>query len=509
MNKPTLAKESFILTRGQLSIDDPKKHERGQQTPDGAGYLIRFPELERIVWQMPENFIITNPFQPREDFPEADILKTMASLESVGQENPIATIPLILGKTNKDIKLILLDGEIRTIASRRLRRKHLDGIIKWEPDNDRLFERSAILNLVRTGHNPIETAKIFRRLLDNELKKGISKKEAMKRVRTAMKTTDFAIYSHLQLLTLSEQIQTLIRKGLITATAAFLIPQAKRKLGDKLDEAILAQELLKQAAGIRRGRPKKSKKPIEEPATEAGTGEKKEKPKEPVQRITRTGVQAALREVRRKTFSGDAVSQQELNAINASSNVVRFGSEISELQRATRLLLEPVLRKETIEAMRNRGYTPPEVTYDKLQKLLATVQEAFDYVIKPALLPEPLEIPEGAQNFTDIVKSMRFKEGHVKKIALLLAKGSDNKGEIFTAKEICKTLKEIDLSPVNIGPIFRTIIATLRPKGLTIDTQEKRIRDAGGYLNKTPGYRLRWIKKGEAIEDKKETEIES
>lgn len=512
MNRTTLAKENTaqdkILTEKHLLINNPETHERGQQTPDGKSFLIRFPELERIVWEMPLKLVSRNPFQPREDFPPDEITKMIASLEAVGQQDPISVIPIISTATKEKISLILLDGEIRTRAKQKMGGKQiLDGIVKWEPDNSRLFERSAVMNLVRTGHNPIELAKIFRKLLDQELEKGATKKEAMKRVKESMKTNDFTIYSHLQLLGLSEEIQQLIRKRQITATAAFLIPQAKKRLGDKLDEALLAQELLKQAAGIRRGRPKKEKK---EPKTETPTDQEQKRDSSPEQerKITRSGVKEALREVRIRTFAGEEVPYEEKNAIMASQNVVRWGIKITELIRASHQLLEEALRPATIKAMRERGHTPPETQYEYLEKLLKTLQAAHDNVLRPALSPDALEIPQGAPKFTEVIKKIakNFKDQTVYEIAVILANASDDKGKILTSIEICEALKkrEICLSPQSTGPIFRSLIATLKQKGLTLDTQEKRKRTEDGYLKKIPGYRLRWIKKGETIKDMEE-----
>jgi len=163
---------------------------------------------DRILKINPERIDI-NPQQPRTHFNES-ALNDLA--ESIKQHGIIS--PLIVTKNADRFELIA--GERRLRSAKLIGLKEVPVIIRAEEDQKKL-ELALIENLQREDLNPLESARAYKRLIDEF---NITQEEAAQKLGKARSS----VANALRLLSLPEAIQEALAKGKITeAHAKYLL----------------------------------------------------------------------------------------------------------------------------------------------------------------------------------------------------------------------------------------------------------------------------------------------
>lgn len=163
---------------------------------------------DRILRINPEKIVI-NPQQPRTHFSET-ALNDLA--ESIKQHGIIQ--PLIV--TKKGDKYELIAGERRWRSAKLIGLKEVPVIVREEQEQKKL-ELALIENLQRENLNPLETARAYKRLIDEF---NITQEEAAKKVGKARSS----VANALRLLTLPIAVQEALASGKISeAHAKYLL----------------------------------------------------------------------------------------------------------------------------------------------------------------------------------------------------------------------------------------------------------------------------------------------
>jgi len=199
------------LGRGLSSLI-PKKTITYGQNPFKAEMAedetVVLKDNDRIFKINPER-IAVNPQQPRSAFPESS-LNDLA--ESIKQHGIIQ--PLVVTKKGNDFELIA--GERRLRSAKLIGLKEVPVIIREEKEQKKL-EIALIENLQREDLNPLETARAYKRLIDEF---NITQEEAAHKVGKARSSVTNA----LRLLTLPDAIQEALAAGKISeAHAKYLL----------------------------------------------------------------------------------------------------------------------------------------------------------------------------------------------------------------------------------------------------------------------------------------------
>lgn len=163
---------------------------------------------DRILKVNPDRISI-NPQQPRTHFNDI-ALNDLA--ESIKQHGIIS--PLIVTKKGNDFELIA--GERRLRASKLLGLNEVPVIVRAEQEQKKL-EIALIENLQREDLNPLETARAYKRLIDEF---NITQEEAAKKVGKARSS----VANALRLLALPLEVQEALASGKISeAHAKYLL----------------------------------------------------------------------------------------------------------------------------------------------------------------------------------------------------------------------------------------------------------------------------------------------
>lgn len=163
---------------------------------------------DRILKINPERIDI-NPQQPRTHFNES-ALNDLA--ESIRQHGIIS--PLIVTKNGDRFELIA--GERRLRSAKLIGLKEVPVIIRAEEEQKKL-ELALIENLQREDLNPLESARAYKRLIDEF---NITQEEAAQKLGKARSS----VANALRLLSLPEAIQDALARGKITeAHAKYLL----------------------------------------------------------------------------------------------------------------------------------------------------------------------------------------------------------------------------------------------------------------------------------------------
>lgn len=159
-------------------------------------------QFESSVSEVPIDLIAPNPLQPRQHFDQAEIEELANSIREVGLLQPLVVRPTPEGGYE------LIAGERRLRASRLAGLKTVPVLVRPSGDQASL-ELALIENLQRSDISPVESAKAFRRLMQEF---GLTQEQVAERVgksRTAVANT-------LRLLKLPPPALEALEKGEIT-----------------------------------------------------------------------------------------------------------------------------------------------------------------------------------------------------------------------------------------------------------------------------------------------------
>lgn len=461
-----------ILTADHLVISSD--NEMGEAILNGTGTLVRIPEIEQMVWEIPLDLITPNPDQPRDYFDPVEMETLKVTISDQGQQEEIKVVPYVTEEG--DVKFFIIDGERRYRTVKELEHSTVKAIVRWAESKRRIFEQSLIFNLARANHNPMEEARAYSQLIEYEMESmGITQGEAINIVADRIGKSRRRVRNFLRLLKISPEIQQKIMEGL-PPEAALRLSSAKRKFGDQLNEVRAAAMIIKNPEQVL---------PVASRGVTKG-------------QVTHAGIRQAIRE----SLLVGSMTQEEKDILSIRSAVMAFVSVIGRATKeAKRLSMYDI--DLVIETLRSRGQgQPPDVVYENMGTLLQELKSVFTDIVKPAMLPPPLEIPEGAPTFRAGTVQYRRRCTDVRKklIAQILADASDNEGEILSAVVIAKKMNEMEGCERRYTTAGATTLilrmmerGDLEDFGLRIDTHTQRYRDKRGSLAKRTGYRLAWV----------------
>lgn len=159
-------------------------------------------QFESTVSELPIDSIVPNPRQPRQHFDEAALEELAQSIREVGLLQPLVVRPTAEGTYE------LIAGERRWRACQRAGLKTVPVVVRPSGDQASL-EMALVENLQRSDITPVESAKAFRRLIQEF---GLTQEQVAERVgksRTAVANT-------LRLLKLPPRALEALEKGEIT-----------------------------------------------------------------------------------------------------------------------------------------------------------------------------------------------------------------------------------------------------------------------------------------------------
>ena len=168
--------------------------------------------------------LFPNPDQPRKDFDEGALFDLMNSIKEHGIINPIVV-------AQRGERYMIIAGERRYRAALMAGLEKVPVIVKDYTDKE-IQEISLIENLQREDLNPIEAAYGMKKLMDEYKLTQEVLAERLGKSRPAIANT-------LRLLTLSEDVITLVREGKLSAGhARTLVPVPKEEQVDLANECV-------------------------------------------------------------------------------------------------------------------------------------------------------------------------------------------------------------------------------------------------------------------------------
>lgn len=472
-----------ILKPEMLEISDSRaRYDTVTGGSGKTGPLIQTQNLENQVWFVLPSMIDANPEQPRTIFRADKMAENRASLIAEGQKDEIHVVPFLPEGETK-VRLLIIDGERRFRNLSELGAPYIKVIIKCKKTKREIYEDACVLN-VKAAHNEMEFAEMCRKMVDWAAADGFEGEAAYQTAANKLGFSVTKVKNFLKLLTFDAQVQEAIREGL-PSSAALQLQAAKRKFGAQLNVLRVARLILDHPDDdwiARRG-------------TKKGT-------------VTRAGVRAAMRA---QLAEGGHIDSAERTELEIATALVRFLESLSDVRRNTKKLLEQIASdvnaRTLIEGLRSRHGHPPELLVEDINGLIAALRELFTKAVKPAIEPDPLEIPPGSPKFIEKIKRNKTAINDDLRFAILcvLAEASDNNGSIVTAQEIETKLKadhNITTDPKTIANNLKAMDTTLNKLGLKIGTHDKRIRLPGSTsrkksdnINIKTAYRLEWLPK--------------
>ena len=199
------------------------------------------------------DLIDPNPYQPRTEFNEEELVELAETIEQQGLIQPI-TVRKFNGRYQ------IVSGERRTRAARLAGWTTIDAYVHELLSDKKMAEWSLIENIQRVDLNAIEVAKSYEKLIENygythdDLAKSVGKSRS-------------AVTNALRLLKLPEQFQAWISEGKISQSAArtLLSPEIS-------DPEAVARDIIEKGMNVREieqiSKDKKKEKAPKDPAVE-------------------------------------------------------------------------------------------------------------------------------------------------------------------------------------------------------------------------------------------------
>ena len=184
--------------------DKPRRLGRGLEALLGAtpvtNAAVASPPTptDSPLQRLPITRVLPNPFQPRREFPDAELAQLEASLRESGLLQPISVRPV--GDHYE-----LVAGERRLRAATRLGWADIPAIIK-DVDDRALLTLALVENLQRADLNPIEEAEGYSRLIAEF-------HSSQQEVATAVGKDRSTIANALRLLHLPASIRRMLQDG--------------------------------------------------------------------------------------------------------------------------------------------------------------------------------------------------------------------------------------------------------------------------------------------------------
>ena len=187
-----------------MSPEKPRRLGRGLEALIGGNIASRVDPVAPLPAQQNElrrlalTRIRPNPFQPRRDFPEAELAELRASLQASGMLQPV-----VVRSAGDSFELI--SGERRFRAASQLGWKEIPALVR-EADQRTMLTLALIENLQRTDLNAVEEARGYQRLQEEF-------QLTHQQISDAVGKDRSTVTNLLRLLTLPDTVQTLLEQG--------------------------------------------------------------------------------------------------------------------------------------------------------------------------------------------------------------------------------------------------------------------------------------------------------
>lgn len=200
--------------------------------------------------------IVSNPWQPRQDFDESSLSSLSASIKKDGLIQPV-----VVRQKKGSSSYELVTGERRWRAAKMAGLVTIPAIV-LDYDDRGMAEMALVENLQRKDLNPVEEGMAYRKLMDTY---GLTQEEVSEKVGRSRPY----IANMLRLLDLPEEVQDLLSSEKLTAGQA----RPLLGLGSDAEKISLARRIVKEGLSARQveelaraGKPKKTKEkdPISE-----------------------------------------------------------------------------------------------------------------------------------------------------------------------------------------------------------------------------------------------------
>ncbi len=169
----------------------------GVETPQEVSTLIEERVVDVPYIALKE--IKPNPFQPRKEFPEAELEELTASIREHGIIQPVTV-------RKRDGYYELIAGERRLRAAERAGLVKIPAFVLDVDDERKMLELAIIENVQRQDLNPIEEAESYKRLIDEC---GLRQDEVAERISRDRTT----VSNFLRLLRLPDEIKDSLRRS--------------------------------------------------------------------------------------------------------------------------------------------------------------------------------------------------------------------------------------------------------------------------------------------------------
>jgi ParB family chromosome partitioning protein len=180
--------------------------------------------------ELPIASIRPNPLQPRDHFDDAALESLAASIRELGVLQPVLVRPV----AEREYELVA--GERRWRAARRAGLATIPAVVRRVDDRLSL-EQALVENLQRQDLNPLEEAAALQQLIDDF---GLTHDDVAKRVSKSRA----AVTNSLRLLTLSPNLQRLVREGRLAAGhARALLGTSDKSYQESLARRAVTEEL--------------------------------------------------------------------------------------------------------------------------------------------------------------------------------------------------------------------------------------------------------------------------
>ena len=242
-----MGKKSMALGQGLSTIMQSHAQTLNDQlNQDENGNTIQVKKINL-------DLIDPNPYQPRTEFNEEELVELAETIEQQGLIQPI-TVRKFNGRYQ------IVSGERRTRAARLAGWTTIDAYVHELLSDKKMAEWSLIENIQRVDLNAVEVAKSYEKLIENygythdDLAKSVGKSRS-------------AVTNALRLLKLPEQVQAWISEGKLSQSAArtLLSPEIS-------DPETVARDIIEKGMNVREieqiSKDKKKEKAPKDPAVE-------------------------------------------------------------------------------------------------------------------------------------------------------------------------------------------------------------------------------------------------
>ncbi len=178
--------------------------------------------------------IKSNPYQPRTRMDEEKLSELTASIREKGIIQPVVVRP-----AGEEYELVA--GERRLTAAKRLGWEKIPVVITGKLSKEEMLELSLIENLQREDLNPIDTAKGYKRLMEEC---SISQDQMAQKIGKDRST----IANTLRLLHLPEEVQKSVSEGELSEGHA----RAMLPLPDEKEQITLAKRVIHEGLSVRK-----------------------------------------------------------------------------------------------------------------------------------------------------------------------------------------------------------------------------------------------------------------